>query len=222
MQNVDEAELSVGPKAIDAYSRLSYTMWFALAEFVDNSTQSRLNYGNLIDEVLQEEGRPLTVSIVHERPNKTLTIEDNSIGMSKDDLVAALRIAHPTPERVADIGATALTKRRYSRSKATYLMNAAGAVAKGELDAEGLPDGSAVAAEKRLTALRGVGTWTARYFMLRGGFADAAPVGDSALATALQKLHNRAERPEHDEVHKMLLDFAPYRSLATLDRKSVV
>lgn len=36
-----EAELSVGPKAIDAYSRLSYTMWFALAEFVDNSTQSR-------------------------------------------------------------------------------------------------------------------------------------------------------------------------------------
>ena len=65
-------------------------MWFALAEFVDNSTQSRLNYGSLIDEVLQEEGRPLTVSIVHDRPNKTLTIEDNSIGMSKDDLVAAL------------------------------------------------------------------------------------------------------------------------------------
>jgi AraC family transcriptional regulator of adaptative response / DNA-3-methyladenine glycosylase II len=125
-------------------------------------------------------------------------------------------IAHPTPERVADIGATALTKRRYSRSKAEYLMNAAEAVAKGELDAEGLPDGSAVAAEKKLTALRGVGTWTARYFMLRGGFADAAPVGDSALATALQKLHNRAERPEHDEVHKMMLDFAPHRSLATM------
>jgi 3-methyladenine DNA glycosylase/8-oxoguanine DNA glycosylase len=52
--------------------------------------------------------------------------------------------------------------------------------------------------------------------MLRGGFADAAPVGDSALATALQKLHNRAERPEHDEVHKMMLDFAPHRSLATM------
>jgi Histidine kinase-, DNA gyrase B-, and HSP90-like ATPase len=91
-----EAELTVGPKAIDAYSRLSYTMWFALAEFVDNSTQSRLNYGNLIDEVLRAEGSPLTVSIVHDRPNKTLTIEDNSIGMSRDDLVAALRIAHPT------------------------------------------------------------------------------------------------------------------------------
>ena len=97
-QNIDEAELSVGPKAIDAYSRLSYTMWFALAEFVDNSTQSRLNYGNLIDEVLRSEGQPLTVSIVHDRPNKTLTLSDNSIGMSRDDLVAALRIAHPTPD----------------------------------------------------------------------------------------------------------------------------
>lgn len=31
-QNIDEAELSVGPKAIDAYSRLSYTMWFALGK----------------------------------------------------------------------------------------------------------------------------------------------------------------------------------------------
>lgn len=97
-QVFQEAELTVGPRAIDAYSRLSYTMWFALAEFVDNSTQSRLNYGNLIDDVLRDEGQPLTVSIVHDRPNKTLTITDNSIGMSRDDLVAALRIAHPTPD----------------------------------------------------------------------------------------------------------------------------
>ncbi|WP_213956735.1 MULTISPECIES: ATP-binding protein [unclassified Variovorax] len=97
-KEVHEAELTVGPRAIDAYARLSYTMWFALGEFVDNSTQSRLNYGNLIDEVLRVEGQPLTVSIVHDRPNKTLTISDNSIGMSKMDLIAALRIAQPTPD----------------------------------------------------------------------------------------------------------------------------
>jgi hypothetical protein len=93
-----EAELSVGPKAIDAYSRLSYTMWFALAEFVDNSTQSCLNYGDIVDLLLQAEGRPLTVSIVHNRQTKEITVEDNSIGMTRDDLVAALRIAHPTTD----------------------------------------------------------------------------------------------------------------------------
>jgi AraC family transcriptional regulator of adaptative response / DNA-3-methyladenine glycosylase II len=124
-------------------------------------------------------------------------------------------IAHPSPVRVADIGATALTKRRYSRSKADYLIGAAQEVAEGRLDVEGLTEGSATAAEKKLTSVRGIGTWTARYYMLRGGFADSAPVGDSALATALQRLYGREERPGHDEVHTMMQDFAPHRSLAT-------
>jgi len=98
MSDVFEAELSVGPKAIAAYSRLSYTMWFALAEFVDNSTQSRVNYGNLVDDVLRAESQPLTISIVHNRQTKEITIEDNSIGMTKDDLIASLRIASPTAD----------------------------------------------------------------------------------------------------------------------------
>lgn len=93
-----EASLSVGPRAIGAYSRLSYTMWYALAEFIDNSTQSRLNYGSIIDEVLSKEGTPLVVEITHDRIRKTLRIRDNSIGMSRDDLVNALKIAHPTSD----------------------------------------------------------------------------------------------------------------------------
>jgi len=124
--------------------------------------------------------------------------------------------AHPTPKRVADMSVPALNKRRFSRSKAAYLIGAAEAVAKGELDIEGLPRGSATAAEKKLTALHGVGTWTARYTMLRGGFADAAPVGDSALATALQKLHKLEERPDHEHVKTLMMDFSPHRSLATM------
>jgi AraC family transcriptional regulator of adaptative response / DNA-3-methyladenine glycosylase II len=123
--------------------------------------------------------------------------------------------AHPSPARVVDIGATALAKRRYSRSKADYLMGAAREVAEGRLDVEGLTEGSATAAEKKLTSVRGIGTWTARYYMLRGGFADSAPVRDSALATALQRLHGREDRPGHDEVHTMMQSFAPHRSLAT-------
>lgn len=93
-----EAELTVGPQAIDAYSRLSYTMWFALAEFVDNSTQSRFNYDGIISEVLQEEGCPLTIDIVHNKVTKEISIKDNSIGMTRDDLVNALRIAYPTQD----------------------------------------------------------------------------------------------------------------------------
>ena len=124
--------------------------------------------------------------------------------------------AHPTPERVADIGVLALAARRYSRSKAQYLVDAAQAVAGGKLDIENLGEGSAIAAEKALTAQHGIGTWTARYVLMRSGFADAAPVGDSALATALQRLHNLPERPDADQTARLMTPFAPHRSLATM------
>jgi hypothetical protein len=93
---IETTDLSIGTQAIDAYSRLSYLMWNALAEFIDNSTQSRMNYDAIIDGVLSQEGKPLTVEIIHNRPEKTITIQDNSIGMTKAKLIAALQIAQPT------------------------------------------------------------------------------------------------------------------------------
>jgi 3-methyladenine DNA glycosylase/8-oxoguanine DNA glycosylase len=52
--------------------------------------------------------------------------------------------------------------------------------------------------------------------MMRVGFADSAPIGDSALATALQKLHKLPERPGHEQAAKLMEAFAPHRSLATM------
>ncbi|HKU55011.1 MAG TPA: Ada metal-binding domain-containing protein [Rhizomicrobium sp.] len=124
--------------------------------------------------------------------------------------------AHPTPQRVADIDISTLAARRYSRSKARYLVEAAQAVATGKLDIESLGEGSAIAAEKALTVQHGIGTWTARYVLMRSGFADAAPVGDSALATALQRLHKLPERPDAEETARLMSRFAPHRSLATM------
>ena len=123
---------------------------------------------------------------------------------------------HPTPERVANLSIEKLHARRYSRSKAKYLIGAAEAIAKGELDIEALTRGSALAAEKKLTALHGVGTWTARYVLMRVGFADAAPIGDAALAAGLQKLHKLKERPGPEQTVKLMAKFAPNRSLATM------
>jgi len=124
--------------------------------------------------------------------------------------------AHPTAEAVAGLDVDDLNRRRYSRAKARYLIDAAQAVADGKLAIEDLAGGSAIAAEKALTAQRGVGTWTARYVLMRGGFADAAPVGDSALATALQKLHKLPERPGTEQAAWLMAAFAPHRSLATM------
>lgn len=98
MSDLREAELTFGPQSIQAYRRLSYTLWYALAEFIDNSTQSRQNYGHLIDDVLSSEGSPLVVSITYNRLTKSLEITDNSIGMSYETLVNALRVAQPTKD----------------------------------------------------------------------------------------------------------------------------
>jgi hypothetical protein len=91
-----ETDFSIGPQAIAAYRRLSYTMWHALGEFIDNSTQSRLNYDGVIRQVLQQEGTPLVVDITYNRLKREITISDNSIGMGRDRLIEALRIAVPT------------------------------------------------------------------------------------------------------------------------------
>jgi AraC family transcriptional regulator of adaptative response / DNA-3-methyladenine glycosylase II len=125
--------------------------------------------------------------------------------------------AHPGPADVAALDVEDLTRRRFSRSKAEYLLGAARAVAAGELDVEALAQGSAVAAERALRIRRGIGPWTARYMMMRGaGFADCAPAGDVALAAALQRLHGSDERPGAKQVEALMRPYAPHRSLATL------
>lgn len=123
---------------------------------------------------------------------------------------------HPDAATIAGLDPGDLTSRRFSRSKAAYLIDAAKLVAGGALDLAALADGSARQAETQLLALRGLGPWTVNYVMLRGfGFADAVPVGDSALATALQRFHGQETRPDAKETATLMARFAPHRSLAT-------
>lgn len=124
--------------------------------------------------------------------------------------------AHPEPAAVAALSVEELMAERYSRSKAQYLIGAAAAVADGRLPLEALEQGSAQATETALTAIRGLGPWTARYTLMRGfGLADAAPIGDSGLSTALQRMHGLEARPDARETELLMAPYSPHRSLAT-------
>src|SRR5215831_8951579 len=89
-------QLLIGPDAITSYRRLAYSPWHAIAEFVDNSTQSYFDNRAALDAQMQtEDDKVLTVSIVYDRDAGILRIADNAMGMSLADLERALHVAQP-------------------------------------------------------------------------------------------------------------------------------
>lgn len=87
-------DLILGPEIISSYKRLAYEAWYALAEFVDNSTQAYLNNKAALDEAFKAEKSVLTVKITCDADAKGpfIRVEDNSIGMSEEDLENAVHI----------------------------------------------------------------------------------------------------------------------------------
>ena len=94
-------QLELGLPVIQSYKRLSYTPWHAIAELVDNATQSYFNNQNTLDEALSSAGDSLGIGIVYEREGAgLLRVSDNAMGMSYDDLTNSLRVGHP-PENTS-------------------------------------------------------------------------------------------------------------------------
>lgn len=85
-------QLELGLDVIRSYKRLSYTPWHAIAEFVDNSTQSYFDNRSELDAVFQDTGGKLEVSIIYNRDDGLLRVVDNAMGMSKEELEYALHV----------------------------------------------------------------------------------------------------------------------------------
>ncbi len=89
-------QLQLGLQVIQSYKRLSYTPWHAIAELVDNSTQSYFDNRDELDKALTNSQDRLTVGIAYNSANGGfLRVSDNAMGMSYDELVNALRVGFP-------------------------------------------------------------------------------------------------------------------------------
>ena len=89
-------QLELGLPVIQSYKRLSYTPWHAIAELVDNATQSYFNNQERLDEVFSHTDDSLNIGIVYEREGGgLLRISDNAMGMSYDELTYALKVGFP-------------------------------------------------------------------------------------------------------------------------------
>ncbi|QDQ26805.1 helix-turn-helix domain-containing protein [Chitinimonas arctica] len=125
-------------------------------------------------------------------------------------------LAHPDIAAVAALDPAVLHGRQFSRSKAEYLVGTARYLLEHGWDMEALSRQSAPAMLRRLTAIRGIGPWTAQYTLMRGaGFGDCVPVGDAGLVLALQRFFALPQRPDAEQTLQLMEGFAPWRSLAT-------
>lgn len=88
-------QLQLGLGVIHSYRRLSYTPWHAIAELVDNATQSYADNRDSLNFALAASNERFVVGIVYDRPNDLLRVSDNAMGMSLEELTRALQVGVP-------------------------------------------------------------------------------------------------------------------------------
>ncbi len=98
-----------------------------------------------------------------------------------------------------------------SRQKIRY----AHALAHARIDYAALPQMKDAQVIATLTAVQGIGTWTAEiYAMFSLGRADVFAHGDLALQEAARRLLDLEERPKEKKMRQIAADWAPWRSVA--------
>lgn len=104
-----------------------------------------------------------------------------------------------------------------SRPKVAYARGLAAAIDSGALDIDGLAalDDEAVIAA--LSALKGIGRWTAEVYCLHAlGRPDIFPADDLALLEALRRLKGLEERPRPKQARDLIAHWTPWRSVGSV------
>jgi DNA-3-methyladenine glycosylase II len=111
--------------------------------------------------------------------------------------------------------AARLARLGLSAAKIRTLRAIARAIERGALDLTALAGLPADEAHRRLTALDGIGPWTADIYLLFClGHADAWPAGDLALQEAARLLFGLERRPSTREMGPLAESWRPWRGAA--------
>ena len=90
---IEQIDITPSTGVYATYKRLSYKPWYAVAEFVDNSTQS---YYDHKEELQSQEGfKKLYININYSLENDYLEITDTAFGMDFYDFKRALILDKP-------------------------------------------------------------------------------------------------------------------------------
>ncbi len=171
----------------------------------------------LIDEVgpyaiefLEPDFQTLVKSIVYQQLSGKVAL------VIFNRLVAAAGNGRLTPEAVLRLRMPRLRAVGLSQQKISYIRDLARQARSGAIDFACLPALTDDEVCESLTAVKGIGVWTAQMFLI---FAlrrlDVMPSGDLGIRAAVRKLYGLPEMPKPAEVEERAGKWKPYRTVAS-------
>jgi DNA-3-methyladenine glycosylase II len=121
----------------------------------------------------------------------------------------------PDPVRLLTMEDAVLRGAGFSRAKVLFLRDLATHVVDKRLDLEQMREHDDTHVMEQLTAVKGIGVWTAEIFlMFRLKRPDVFPADDLGLVKAAQRVYGLRQRPTRTRLLKMADAWRPYRSVA--------
>ena len=121
----------------------------------------------------------------------------------------------PTAQQILDTPKNELEILVNSYKKANYLVNLAESVITGKLDLEKIEEKSDDEIVAQLTAVKGIGKWTAEQFLFwHLERPDILGSGDPAIKKAVMRLYHLEELPSEEDLNKIAEPWKPYRTMA--------
>ena len=119
--------------------------------------------------------------------------------------------AFPTRERIAAAAESEIREVGFSTRKAEYVTG----IARGDLDIAGLADLPDDEVIEQITAQRGLGRWTADWFLARAlGRPDSWPAGDLGVRKAVSFFYGSGRDLDETEVREVGERFGQWRNVA--------
>ena len=121
----------------------------------------------------------------------------------------------PDAHRLLQLQDESIRASGFSRSKVLFLRDLAAHVTDQRLALDRLHEFDDEVVLEQLTAVKGIGVWTAEIFlMFRLRRPDVFPADDLGLVKAVQRLYGLRTRPTRKKLLKMAEAWRPYRSVA--------
>ena len=131
--------------------------------------------------------------------------------------VAALTGDDVSADKILSVSDEALRQAGVSSNKTRYIKNLAQAVIDKFLNLESITDHDDEEIIRRLTAIKGVGNWTAEMFLIFSlAREDVFSLGDGGLSSAVNRLYGNGAVLCKDEILSISEKWKPYRSIASL------